>query len=54
MSADAKKGYGSTLALLLFGVFALYGGARWLPLLIPAAALVWYSASAGMFGRSRN
>ena len=44
MSTDAKKGYGSTLALLLFGVLAFCLGARWLILLIPAAMLIWYSA----------
>jgi hypothetical protein len=44
MSAAAKTGYGSTLALLFFGVLALYLGARWLVLLIPAAVLIWYSA----------
>ena len=44
MSAEAKKGYGSTLALLLFGVLAFYLGSRWLVLLIPAAVLIWYSA----------
>lgn len=44
MSAEAKKGYGSTLALLLFGVLAFYLGARWLVLLIPAALLIWYGA----------
>jgi hypothetical protein len=45
MSGDIKKGYGSTLLILLFGVLAFYGGAVWLPLLIPAAGLVWYGAS---------
>jgi hypothetical protein len=44
MSAAAKTGYGSTLALLLFGVLAFYLGARWLILLIPAAMLIWYCA----------
>ncbi len=44
MSAEAKTGYGSTLALLLFGVLALYLGAHWLVLLIPAAVLIWYGA----------
>jgi hypothetical protein len=41
MSADTKKGYGSTIALLIFGVLTLYGGTRWLLVLIPAAMLVW-------------
>jgi hypothetical protein len=44
MSAEAKKGYGSTLALLLLGVLALQLGAGWLVVLIPVAALVWLGA----------
>jgi hypothetical protein len=44
MSKDAKKSYGSMLALLVFGVLALYLGPRWLLVLIPAAALVWFGA----------
>jgi hypothetical protein len=44
MSMEAKKGYGSTLALLLLGVLALHFGARWLPVLIPAALFVWFGA----------
>jgi hypothetical protein len=54
MSADAKKGYGSTMILMILGVLALYAGARWLLLLIPAAALVWYAASGVSYRRSRN
>lgn len=53
MSADAKKYYGSSAALLFMGVIALYAGARWLLLLIPAALLVWYAA-APRLRRSRN
>jgi len=44
MSAEAKKNYGFTLVLLALGVLALYGGATWLVILIPAAMLVWYAA----------
>lgn len=44
MSADAKRHYGSTLALLALGLLALFCGTRWLVALIPAAALVWYAA----------
>jgi hypothetical protein len=44
MSSDAKKHYGSTLVLFAMGLLAFYGGAHWLLLLIPAAALVWYAA----------
>jgi len=57
MSAESKKGFGSTLALIFLGVLALYVGAHWLLVLIPAAFLIWYSAAAGgsgKFRRSRN
>jgi hypothetical protein len=54
MSAEAKKSYGSTLALLMLSVLALYGGPSWLVVLIPAALLVWYAAAGSTFRRSRN
>ncbi len=54
MSADAKKGYGSTMVLMILGVLALYGSARWLLVLIPAALLVWYAAAGTILRRSRN
>jgi hypothetical protein len=54
MSADTKKGYGSTLVLMVLGVLALYGGAHWLLVLIPAAVLVCYAAAGATFRRSRN
>jgi len=54
MSADAKKSYGSTLILFVLGVLALYAGARWLVILIPAAVLVWRLAAGPVLGRSRN
>jgi hypothetical protein len=44
MSRDAKKSMGWTLLLVLMGTAALYGGSRWLALLIPAALLVWFAA----------
>jgi hypothetical protein len=44
MSAEAKKGYGSTLVLLMLGVLAFYVGSAWLLVLVPAAALVWRAA----------
>ena len=53
MSAEAKKHYGSSLALLALGLLALYGGADWLVLLVPVAALVWYAAGPQL-GRRRN
>jgi hypothetical protein len=52
MSTDAKKDYGSTLALIIFGLLALYLGVHWLAVLIPAGVLVWYNA--GTFRSSRN
>lgn len=44
MSAEAKKEYGSSLVLIVFGLMALYLGINWLPVLIPAATLVWYGS----------
>jgi len=54
MSAEAKRSYGSTLALLMFGVLAFYAGTRWLVVFIPAAVLVWYAAAGATFRRNRN
>jgi len=34
-----------TMALILFGLVALFGGGSWLVVLVPAALLVWYTAS---------
>jgi hypothetical protein len=42
MSTESKKGYGLTFVLIILGLFALYGGAQWLMVLIPAALLVRY------------
>lgn len=44
MSANSKKSMGSTIVLILLGMAALYGGSKWLSLLIPAALLVWFTA----------
>ncbi|MGD1025170.1 MAG: hypothetical protein ABR880_20485 [Candidatus Sulfotelmatobacter sp.] len=54
MSADAKKGYGSTVILMILGMLALYGSTSWLLALIPVAILVWYAAAGAIFRRSRN
>ena len=35
---------GWTAILILLGMAALYGGSKWLGLLIPAAVFVWYAA----------
>ncbi len=44
MSMDAKKSMGWTVVLILLGMAAMYGGSKWLSVLIPAALLVWYTA----------
>ena len=54
MSRNAKKYYGSSLALLGLGLLALYGGTPWLLVVIPAAVLVCYRAPAPKLGSSRN
>jgi hypothetical protein len=54
MSADAKRKYGSTMVLIILGIFALYGGAGWLLVLVPAAVVIWYATSGADFKRSRN
>ena len=53
MSAETKKSLGWTTVLVVFGVAALYSGPTWLPILIPAAVLVWYGV-APVLGNSRN
>jgi len=53
MSRDAKKTIGWPLVLILLGVAALFGGARSLVVLIPAAMLVWYGAGPAL-RRGRN
>lgn len=44
MSMDAKKSMGWAVILIVMGMAAIYGGSKWLALLIPAAVLVWYAA----------
>ena len=41
------------VALILLGVTALVGGAKWLTLVIPAALWIWYNAGP-LFGNGRN
>jgi hypothetical protein len=48
MSAESKKSTGGTVILIVFGLAAIFGGARWLALLIPAAILVWYGAGSAL------
>lgn len=52
MSAQAKTSYSSTLALILLGIVAMYVGARWLPVLIPAAIAIWYGVPMIHVGRN--
>ena len=44
MSANSKKSMGWTIILIILGMAALYGGTKWLSLLIPAALFVWFTA----------
>ena len=44
MSANLKKSMVWTIVLIALGIAALYGGSRWLSLLIPAALFVWFTA----------
>jgi hypothetical protein len=54
MSAETKKSYASTMILIGLGVLALYVGAEWLMLLIPAAILAWYSACRAPLRNNRS
>lgn len=53
MSVDSKKSMGWTVVLILLGVVALFTGAIWLTVLIPAAMLIWYGVGP-MLGGGRN
>jgi hypothetical protein len=53
MSVNSKKSMGWTFVLIFLGMAALYGGSKWLGLLIPAALLVWFTAKP-MIGTGRN
>jgi hypothetical protein len=44
MSANSKKSMSGTILLIVLGLLALFTGAKWLVLLIPAAMFVWYGA----------
>jgi 4-hydroxybenzoate polyprenyltransferase len=44
MRASSKKSMGWAVVLIVLGMGALYGGSKWLGLLIPAALFVWYTA----------
>ena len=53
MSAEARKSYGGSCTLLILGLIALYGGAQWLLILIPAALLICFSCP-HRFGSTRS
>jgi hypothetical protein len=53
MSRNSKKSMGWTIVLILLGIIALFGGVKWLIVLIPAAMLIWHGA-APMLGSGRN
>jgi hypothetical protein len=53
MSVNSKKSMGWTAVLILLGLVALFGGEKWLVVLIPAAIFVWYGAGPIIRG-SRN
>lgn len=44
MSANSKKTMGWMIVLIVLGMAALYGGSKWLGLIIPAAIFVWFTA----------
>lgn len=44
MSAQSKKSVTWTIVLLILGVTTLCTGTKWLAVLVPAAALIWYGA----------
>jgi hypothetical protein len=53
MSMNSKKSLGWALLLILLGLVALFGGDKWLVVLIPAAIMVWYGAGPTL-RRGRN
>lgn len=44
MNANWKKSISSTIALILLGIAALYGGPKLLALIIPIGIVVWYGS----------
>ena len=48
MRANSKKSMGWAVVLIVLGMGALYGGSKWLSLLIPAAMFVWFAAKSGL------
>lgn len=54
MKTPSNKSAAWALILIALGMLALYGGSRWLLVLIPTAATVWYAADRSTFSRRRN
>jgi hypothetical protein len=52
MTADGKRKYRSAIVLIFLGILALYGGAPWLLLLIPAALLICYATTGEQFKKA--
>jgi hypothetical protein len=50
---SSGKSIGGTMVLIILGLVAFFGGAKWLVALIPAAMLVWYGTGS-TWRRSRN
>jgi hypothetical protein len=53
MSINSKKSMGWALVLIFLGLVALFGGVKWLIVLIPAALIIWYGVGPALRG-SRN
>ncbi|HET6178627.1 MAG TPA: hypothetical protein VFE61_16980 [Candidatus Sulfotelmatobacter sp.] len=47
---NSKKSMGSMALLIFLGLVALFGGVKWLVVLIPAAMMVWYGVGPALRG----
>jgi hypothetical protein len=54
MSAQSKKSLGWTTVLIVFGLVALFAGAKVLVVLIPAAWMIWYGIARPLLHGDRN
>lgn len=54
MSWQRKKSLGGAAALMLLGTAAIFGGAKWLALVIPLALLVYSSIERSYNGGNKN
>jgi hypothetical protein len=50
VNANYKRSMAWAILLVLLGLAAVYGGTRWLMLLIPLAILVWIGAKPALRG----